>query len=213
MKFFFFTAAFILSLSVFSQKNDYLVKVNGDTVWGKIKLKNKIFHVSNADPVEISADEVKTIKSSDYKGSAVVHCKLQLYSDNIDDLELDWMQRGETDTVMILDEIYTTPKINLYFGTNHYKTRFFFYKTPSDPFPVQLIIRYSLQGGLSTYAVDEATYRGEGRKTSINVDKSYANQLYAIMGDCKKIPPTMWEMLTYRDYSLKQLIKKYNKCH
>ncbi|MFZ1371922.1 MAG: hypothetical protein WAR78_16160 [Ferruginibacter sp.] len=213
MKIFFFTAAFFLSLSVFSQKNDYLVKVNGDTVWGKIKLKNKIFHVSNADPVEISADEVKTIKSSDYKGSAVVHCKLQLYSDNIDDLELDWMQRGETDTVMILDEIYTTPKINLYFGTNHYKTRFFFYKTPSDPFPVQLIIRYSLQGGLSTYAVDEATYRGEGRKTSINVDKSYANQLYAIMGDCKKIPPTMWEMLTYRDYSLKQLIKKYNKCH
>ncbi|MBK8494325.1 MAG: hypothetical protein IPL50_04325 [Chitinophagaceae bacterium] len=213
MKFFFFTAAFILSLSVFSQKNDYMVKVNGDTVWGKIKLKNKIFHVSNADPVEISADEVKTIKGSDYKGSAVVHCKLQLYSDNIDDLELDWMQRGETDTVMILDEIYTTPKINLYFGTNHYKTRFFFYKTPSDPFPVQLIIRYSLQGGLSTYAVDEATYRGEGRKTSINVDKSYANQLYAIMGDCKKIPPTMWEMLTYRNYSLKQLIKKYNKCH
>ncbi|MBK8497183.1 MAG: hypothetical protein IPL50_20930, partial [Chitinophagaceae bacterium] len=40
-----------------------LVKVNGDTVWGKIKLKNKIFHVSNADPVEISADEVKTIKA------------------------------------------------------------------------------------------------------------------------------------------------------
>jgi hypothetical protein len=212
MKILFFIAAFFLSLSVFSQKNDYLVKVNGDTIWGKIKLKDKIFHVSNADPVEISADEVKIIKSSDYKGSAVVHCKLQLYSDNIDDLELDWMQRGEIDTVMILDEIYATPKINLYFGTNHYKTRFFFYKTPSDPFPVQLIIRYSLQGGLSTYAVDEATYRGEGRRTSINVDKSFANQLYSIMGDCKKIPQTMWEMLTYRDYSLKQIIKKYNKC-
>lgn len=213
MKFLFFIAPLFLSLTVYGQKKDYLVKVNGDTVWGKINLKNKIFHVSNDNPADIPAGEVKTIKSSDYKGSAVVHCRLQLYSDNIDDLELDWMQRGETDTVMILDEIYTTPKINLYFGTNHYKTRFFFYKTPSDPFPVQLIIRYSLQGGLSTYAVDEATYRGEGRKTSINVDKSYANQLYAIMGDCKKIPPTMWEMLTYRDYSLKQLIKKYNKCN
>ncbi|MBK8497184.1 MAG: hypothetical protein IPL50_20935 [Chitinophagaceae bacterium] len=59
---------------------------------------------------------------------------MQLYSDNIDDLELDWMQRGETDTVMILDEIYTTPKINLYFGTNHYKTRFFFTKLRQTPF-------------------------------------------------------------------------------
>ncbi|MEO6540473.1 MAG: hypothetical protein ABIN74_05765 [Ferruginibacter sp.] len=137
---------------------------------------------------------------------------MQLYSDNIEDLDLDWVQRGEVDTVMILDEIYATPKINLYFGTNNYKTRFFFYKTPSDSFPVQLIIRYSLQGGFSTYAVDDATYRAEGIKTAINVDKSYVNQLYGIMGDCKKIPQTMWDMLTYRDYSLKQIIKKYNRC-
>ncbi|MEO6253105.1 MAG: hypothetical protein ABIO79_07365 [Ferruginibacter sp.] len=214
MKSLFFIAALFLTLSGISQKSDYLVKFNGDTIWGNVKLKNKIFHVSagNGTAVDINADDVKQIKSDDYKGSVVVHCKLQLYSDNIDDLDLGWMQKGEIDTVMILDEIYTTPKINLYFGTNHYKTRFFFYKTPSDSFPVQLIIRYSLQGGLSTYAVDQATYRGEGRKTAINVDKSYVNQLYGIMGHCKKISPTMWEMLTYRDYSLKQVIKKYNKC-
>jgi hypothetical protein len=212
MKCLFFIATFFLSLSVFSQKNDYLVKINNDTIWGKIKLKNKIFHVSNTNSVDISADEVKIIKSSDYKGTAVVHCKLQLYSDNLDDLELGWMQRGEIDTVMILDEIYATPKINLYFGKSLYKTHFYFYKTPADSFPVQLIIRYSLQGGLSTYAVDQATYRTEGRRTSINVDKGYVNQLYGIMGDCKKIPQTMWEMLTYRDYSLKQIIKKYNRC-
>ena len=213
MKIMFFIAALFLTLSCFSQRKDYLVKVNGDTVWGNIKLKNKTFHVSNKDgnTVDLPADEVKLIKSEYYKG-IVVHCKLQLYSDNIDDLQLDWMQRGEVDTVMILDEIYSTPKINLYFGTNNYKTRFYFYKTPSDPVPVQLIIRYALQGGLSTYAVDQETYRGEGVKMSINIDKSYVNQLYGIMGDCKKISPTMWEMLTYRDYSLKAVIKKYNKC-
>ena len=214
MKIMLFIAALFLSLSGFSQKSDYLVKVNGDTIWGNIKLKNKIFHVSvsNANAVDISADEVKIIKSDDYKGSVVVHCKLQLYSDNLSDLELGWVQKGEIDTVMILNEIYSTPKINLYFGMSDNKTRFFFYKTPSDSFPVQLIVRYSLQGGLSVYAVDEATYRGDGRQVAINEDKSYVNQLYAIMGHCKKIPPTMWETLTYRDYSLKKVIKKYSQC-
>ena len=212
MKPLFFITALFLSPGVFSQKNDYLVKVNGDTIWGKIKLDNKIFTVGNVNPVEISADEVKLIKSSDYKGSAVVHCKLQLYSDNIDDLELGWVQNGVIDTVMILNEIYSTPKINLYSGKSHYKTHFYFYKTPSDLFPVQLVIRYYLEGGLSKYALEASTYRGTGSKVAIAEVKSYVNQLRAIMGDCKKIPETMWELLSYRDYSLKQVIKKYNKC-
>ena len=196
----------------FSQKNDYLVKINGDTVRGEINLKNKIFYVSSPNSVEINADEVKKIKSDKYKGNTVVHCKLELYSDNTNDLELDFIQKGVTDTVMILDEIYSTPKINLYFGKTTWKTHFYFYKTPSDSFPVQLVIRYYLQGGLANYDNDRARYRGDKSKLNIVEDKGYVNQLHAIMSECKKIPETMWELLSYRDYSLKQLIKKYNKC-
>ena len=114
--------------------------------------------------------------------------------------------------MMILDEIYSTPKINLYFGKNTFKTHFYFYKTPSDSFPVQLVIRYYLQGGLANYDNDKARYRGDRSKLNIVEDKGYVNQLHAIMSECKKIPETMWELLSYRDYSLKQLIKKYNKC-
>ena len=196
----------------FSQKNDYLVKINGDTVRGEINLKNKIFYVSSPNSVEVNADEVKKIKSDKYKGNTVVHCKLELYSDNTNDLELDFIQKGVTDTVMILDEIYSTPKINLYFGKTTWKTHFYFYKTPSDSFPVQLVIRYYLQGGLANYDNDRARYRGDKSKLNIVEDKGYVNQLHAIMSECKKIPETMWELLSYRDYSLKQLIKKYNKC-
>lgn len=212
MKILFFITALCFSLCGFSQKNDYLVKINGDTVWGNVSLKNKIFYVGDANSVEVSADEVRKIKSDNYKGSTVVHCRLQLYSDNLDDLELDWIKKGVIDTVMILDEIYSTPKINLYFGKNNFKTHFYFYKTPSDPFPVQLVIRYYLQGGLDNFAKDPIRYKGENAKVNIVEDKGYVNQLHAIMGDCKKIPETMWELLTYRDYSLKQVIKKYNKC-
>jgi hypothetical protein len=213
MKILLLLAAFCISINGFSQKGDYLIKNNGDTVWGDIKLKDKIFYVNGASQAAIKADDVTRIKSENYKGNIVVHCNLQTYTDNLGDLEIDYIQKGVTDTVLILDEIYTTPKINLYHGINNFRTQFYFYKTPTDPKPVQLVIRYFLQGGLANYNDDRARYRGDRSKVQIVEDKGYVNQLHAIMGDCKKIPYTMWELLSYRDYSLKQVIKKYNKCN
>lgn len=79
--------------------------------------------------------------------------------------------------------------------------------------PVQLIIRFLLQGGFSNDYKESMTY-GVNNPANINLyqDKAYANQLYGIMGDCKKIPEGMWSVLAYREYSFKQLIKRYNKC-
>ena len=106
----FFT--FCFSLNSFSQKGDYLIKNNGDTIWGVIKLNQKMFYVDNVDHVEINAADVSKIKSDRYKGNTVVACKLQVYVDNLADLEIDYIKKGSVDTVLILDEIYTTPKIN-----------------------------------------------------------------------------------------------------
>jgi hypothetical protein len=213
MKPLFVICSLLMSVTAFSQKGDYLIKNNGDTVWGDIKLESKKFYVKGTGLTEIEADQVAKVKSSKYKGSAVVRCNLVLYEDNLADMELDYMKRETVDTVMILDEIYSTPKINLYYGVNDFKTPFYFYKTPSDAIPVQLVIRYYLQGGLANYNDDRARYRGNKSKVSIVEDKGYVNQLHAIMGDCKKIPEAMWELLSYRDYSFKQIIKKYNKCN
>ena len=212
MKFLSFIVAIFFSLTVFSQGKDYLVKINGDTIRGNIVLKDLAFFVGDNSALKVNADEVRKIKSIHYKGNTVVHCMLQLYTDNLQDLELDWIKKGVTDTVMILDEIYSTPKMNLYFGVNDLKTQFYFYKTPSDPFPIQLVVRYYLQGGLDNYTRDRAKYMGERSKVNIVEDKGYVNQLYTIMGDCNKIPASMWELLTYRNYSLEKLIKKYNQC-
>ncbi len=207
---------FILSciaLTGFCQKGDYLVKNSGDTLWGDINIRNKIFYVGGTNPLEVSANEVTKIKSNNYKGSTVIRCNLQTYADNLADLDLDFIKKGTIDTVLILDEIYATPKINLYFVKNDFNIPFYFYKTPTDAQPIQLVIRYYLQGGLANYTDDRAKYRGDKSKVNIVEDKGYVNQLYAIMGSCKNIPPTMWELLSYRDYSLKQVIKKYNKCN
>jgi hypothetical protein len=213
MKLLFFLASFCISLIGFSQKGDYLVKTNGDTVWGTIKLNRQVFYVNGTSSIEILADDVAKIKSVNYKGNTVVHCNLLLYTENLAELDIDYIKKGNIDTVLILDEIYATPKINLYYVVNDFKLPFYFYKTPTDPKPVQLVIRYFLQGGLDNYERDRARYRGDRSRVQLAEDKGYVNQLRAIMGNCNKIPEPMWEMLSYRDYSLKKVIKKYNKCN
>ena len=212
MKLLFVFALFFIPFYGFCQKGDYLIKNNGDTIRGDIKLNNKIFYVTGTSVTAIKADDVSRIKSKMYKGNTVFYSSLHIYSDNLAELELDYIKRSVADTVLILDEIYVTPKINLYYTTTNDKTPYYFYKTPSDPKPIQLVIHYYLQGGLANYSNDRARYRGDKSKVQIAEDKGYVNQLYAIMGDCKKIPQPMWDLLSYRNYSLKQLAKTYNQC-
>ncbi len=194
------------------QQKEYLVKISGDTIWGNIKLKNKVFYVTGQYSLEIKADDVSKIRSYKYKGSAVFSGDLLTYSDNLYDLELDYIKKGITDTVLILEEIYATPKINLYYGINDFKLPFYFYKTPSDLKPIQLVVHYYLQGGRGNYAKDPGKDPVNKSAIVIAEDKGYVNQLHAIMGDCKNISLGMWELLSYRSYSLKQIIKKYIAC-
>jgi hypothetical protein len=213
MKLLFSFAALFISITGFCQKGDYLVKNNGDTIWGEINLKNKIFYVTGTTASVIRAEEVSKVKSRKYRGSIVLPVKLLTYTDNLADLELDFIEKGSVDTVLILNEIYASPKINLYYATDSYKIPFYFYKTPSDPRPIQLVIRYYLQGGLANYTNDRARYRGDKSKIQIMEDKGYVNQLHAIMGGCNKITQPMWDLLSYRNYSLKQIAKIYNQCN
>lgn len=213
MKILFAFAALFISLTGFCQKEDYLVKNNGDTVRGYIEYKNGLFHVGETKPVEVKADDVAWVKSKKYRGNILYSGKLRLYSDNLIDFEFDYTKREVVDTVLLLDEIYSTPKMNLYYGQSDLKLPLYFYKTPTDPRPIQLVISYHLEGGLANHRNDPIKYRGENSRVYIVENKGYVNQLKAIMGDCKKISEPMWELLSYRDYSLKQIIKKYNKCN
>lgn len=194
------------------QQREYLVKISGDTIWGNIKLKNKVFYITGQNSFVIKAEDVSRIRSYNYKGSVVFSGDLLTYSDNLYDLELDYFKKGITDTVLILEEIYASPKINLYYGTNDFKLPFYFYKTPSGLKPIQLVVHYYLQGGSGNYSKDPGKYPVTKGAIVIAEDKGYVNQLHAIMGDCKNISQGMWELLCYRGYSFKQIIKKYNAC-
>lgn len=213
MKTLFVFIACFFSLTGFGQNTDYIIKSNGDTLWGEITIKGKLFYIGETSKFQVAPEDISKIKSAKYKGNIVIKCSLQNYTDHLDDLDIDYIRREVIDTILILEEAYSTPKIILYEVKDNISKQFYFYKTPSDPKPVQLVIRYHLQGGLANRANDPGRYRGEKAKVYIVEDKGYVNQLRAIMEDCQRIPDTMWELLTYRNYSLKQLIKKYNQCN
>jgi len=75
-----------------------------------------------------------------------------------------------------------------------------------------LVVRYYLGGGLTSYNSNPAAYRGEKSRVHVEENRGYVNQLKSVMADCPSISEAMWDLLNYRDYSFKALIKKYNEC-
>gem|GEM_PF-4445902 len=80
-----------------------------------MKAKTFIVTGETAAPRRVfTAEEIKKLNSNRFNRSVPVHCVLQLYTDNIDVLELGWNNPSRsTDTVLVLKEIYSTPKMNL----------------------------------------------------------------------------------------------------
>ncbi len=209
-----FVAALLITFTTSAQTKSFVITHTGDSLFGAVKLKNGFFIITSpGNRKEINADNISRVYAEQFKGNVVVHCNLHLYNDNISELDLGYLPVKEIDTVMVLKEVYSSGKMNLYFGTDDLKTQYYFYKTPTDPAPVQLVVRYYLDGGLTSYSNNRAAYRGEKSRIHIEVDRCYVNQLKAAMGDCETISQTTWDLLDYRVYSLKNLIKKYNSCN
>jgi hypothetical protein len=202
----------IAAQHAFCQKKEYLIKQNGDTLFGEIVIMNKNVTITgaSANSVVLSADDVKKIHSPKYKGQIVLPYKLHTYTDELTELQTNSYRNSLIDTVVVLDEVYTTPKMNLYFCKDVFKRQYYFYKTPADSLPIQLFVNYSLSGEMRQNLT--AIYSDFSSVTHVEIQKGYVNQLKLAMGDCNKIPESEWDALDYRIYSLKDIVKKYNKC-
>jgi len=207
-----FVSLFVFNF-IFAQDKEFIVLRNGDTVVGKnIRISQNKFQVEKPGGLITTypVSQISKVYSQYINNHIVVPCKLRLYKDDLLDLDFYSNPNRDIDTVMILDEIYTTPKMNLYWGLDNLKIQYYFYKTPSDSLPIQLYFSYVLAGGLTASA--EKGLTGEDSKVHLEPQKGFVNQLRFIMGDCKKISDGEWEILDYRSYSLKSVIKKFNKC-
>lgn len=199
----------LITAFITSYSQDFLVKHNGDTIRGDIKFSGKTISLLNADGsnTSFSADEIAYIKTSRYIGT-VLHCKLVLYSDNIDVVQ-KWDYTGGKirDTVMILNSIFKTKKMNLYEAFDKDQVAYYFVKKPTDSLPIQMIVTFGIQS-----SEEKLFRRNEPVLSMLIQQRRYIDQLTLMMLDCKKVTRADLEMMDYRSYSFKKIIRRYNRC-
>ncbi len=198
----------LLSLPVLlatAQKSEYIVTFRGDTINGPYNLSGNVIEVSVSatEKKNFPADDVKEV----YNGSSlsqVLHFPLRTYSDNIETVQSTSYKDEVYDTTMFLKEVYNTPKMNLYFAVDKNKVQYYFVKRPEDKVPQQLMVSYSIVRPYKDDSRPGYTY------SMLNQQRFYINQLKGLM-DCDPVSEETWNLMDYRVYSFKKIIKLYNK--
>lgn len=189
-----------------AQKKDGLVMNNGDTVFCNYAIKGNFISVKppGSESRLIDTREVQSVFNGN-DNRTVLFLKLETFSDNPDEI-FDPLSknRSEYDTTLLLSEVYSTAKIKLYSAYDKRKVAYYFVKKTLESKPVQLLIRYTVY-----YArVGELIPWGS---PNLTIHRIYIDQLKGIMADCPGLTAGDFEVVDYRDYSLKKIIKKYNK--
>jgi hypothetical protein len=189
-----------------AQNAEGLVMNNGDTVFCEYILKGNFISVKNAGSAARLVDtrEVQSVFSNNNKYT-VLFLKLETFSDNPDEIfDPVSKNRSEYDTTLLLSELYSTPKLKLYSATDKRRVKYYFVKKPQDNQPAQLLIRYSVY-----YAkIGEVITWGS---PNLTIQRIYIDQLKGLMADCTRLTAGDFDVVDYRDYSLKKIIKKYSK--
>jgi hypothetical protein len=196
----------IIFLHTVAQKNEGLVMNNGDTVFCDYTLNGNFISVKNEGRLTRLVDtrDVQSVFSNN-NSQTVLFLKLETFSDNPDEI-FDPLSKNmsEYDTTLLLSEVYSTPKMKLYTATDKRKVQYYFVKKPQDIRPAQLLIRYAVY-----YArVGELINWGS---PNLTIHRIYIDQLKGLMTDCPKMTYGDFEIVDYRDYSLKKIIRKYNR--
>jgi hypothetical protein len=196
----------IMFLQAAAQKVEGLVMNNGDTVFCKYAVKGNFISFKKAGSAAalVDAREVQSVFSNN-NSQTVLFLKLETFTDNPDEIfDPVSKNRSEYDTTLLLSEMYSTPKMNLYSATDNRKVQYYFVKKPQDKHPAQLLIRYTVY-----YArMGEVITWGS---PNLTIQRIYIDQLKGLMTDCPKMSAGDFEIVDYRDYSLKKIIRKYNK--
>jgi hypothetical protein len=189
-----------------AQKAEGIVMNSGDTVFCDYTLKGNFFSVKQAGSVTRLVD-TKEVQSAfnNNDNRTVLFLKLETFSDNPDEIfDPVSKNRSEYDTTLLLTELYSTPKMKLYTAIDNRRVQYYFVKKPQDSRPAQLLIRYTVyyarMGEVMTWG-----------SPNLTIQRIYIDQLKGLMADCPRLTAGDFEVVDYRNYSLKKIIKKYNK--
>ncbi len=197
----------LFSISAFAQSKEYIVKQNGDTVRGEVKIFTKQVKVIRApsDTISFNSEDVRLfVKNNTTK--TVLRLILYGYSDNIEEVQTPNYSNPVYDTTILLTPIISGEKLNLFSGKDKRKVVYFFVQGPKDSVPVQLL--YSVGGDIRERENWNRPYQWV---SFVTYHRIFEDQLNDITADCDYITVGDVEMLEYRESSFKAFVKRYNK--
>ena len=198
---------FINILFAFSgNAQDYIIKNEGDTVWGKVKISAKRIVIENSSGIiDFDSEDIAYVIQ---KGKSKIPLRLILYgyTDNIDVVQEPSYSDPVYDTTVLLNEIIYGPKMNLYTAKDKRGVDYFFVKRPLDDVAIQLL--YKVGGDMPDKKNWSRHYQFVNYISKYTI---FADQLRELTEDCPAITDNEIRNLVYLEYSLKKIVKKYNK--
>ena len=121
------TLALLFSVNAFAQSNEYIIKNNGDTITGEVKILAKQIKVlkTHTDTVTLNSEDVR-LYVKDKTVKPVLRLILYGYSDNIEEVQTYNYRNPVYDTTILLTQIITREKLNLFTGKDKRKVVYFF---------------------------------------------------------------------------------------
>lgn len=195
-----------LSTAYIIKAQDHIIKNDGDTVWGKLKTEAKFIFVENGSGMlQFNSEDIAYVVQ---KGKSRIPLRLILlgYTDNIDVVQEPSYSDPVYDTTVLLNEIVTGPKMNLYTAKDKRGIDYYFVKRPVDEVAIQLL--YKVGGGMPDKKNWSRHYQFVNYISKYTI---FADQLRELTEDCPAISDLELSNLVYQEYSLKKIVKKYNK--
>ncbi|HMK05408.1 MAG TPA: hypothetical protein VK489_14500 [Ferruginibacter sp.] len=201
--------ALLFSVPAFTQSKEYIVKHDGDTVRGEVKIFTKVVTVirAAADTVIYNSEDVRLFVKNN-REKIVVRLVLYGYTDNIDEVVSQRYSDPVYDTTILLTPVISGEKLNLFTGKDKRKVVHFFVQGPGHKVPVQLL--YSVGGDMP----EKATWGGASRYqyiSYVSYHRIFESQLWDMLSDCKYITGINLGALQYLESSFKAFVKRYNK--
>ena len=147
MKALIFILALLFSVTAFAQSNEYIVKNNGDTVTGEVKILTKQIKVirTPADTITFNSEDIRLfVKNNTAK--IVLRLMLYGYTDDIIEIQSGTYSNPVYDTTILLNPVISGEKLNLFRGKDKRKIVYYFVQREDDVAPVQLL--YSIGGDM-----------------------------------------------------------------
>lgn len=196
------------SVNIFGQSNEYIVKNNGDTVTGEVKILAKQIKVIGtlADTLTFNSEDIRFyVKKNTVK--IVLRLMLYAYTDNIDEIQSPTYSNPVYDSTILLTPLISGEKLNLFRGQDKRKVVYYFVQRLEDMVPIQLL--YSIGGEMQ--AKDSWGHPYEFLNY-ITHHRIFESQLRDMTSDCEYSKEVYLSMIDYRiESSIKKFINRYNK--